>query len=103
MDTCFIVLKHTPKYDQPEHYYDVSVLCLAKTLSLSEKCIAEDLGMSSDIVCQMQPEFSDVRKYYSTSDFLSSDNFIAYYTVEEMAIKEDDHESQGKDGGEAEA
>ena len=68
MNSCFVVLRHCPNVDNPNHEV-TTVVGLASTIFLAEKLVTRELG-SSDLVCILTPEYTDFREYYRVSDFI---------------------------------
>lgn len=68
MNSCFVVLRHCPNIDNQNHEV-TTVAGLAETIFLAEKLVTRELG-SSDLICILTSEYSDVREYFRVKDFI---------------------------------
>ena len=68
MSSCFVVLRHYPNIDNPDNEV-TTVVGLASTIFLAEKLVMRELG-SSDLICILTPEYTDVREYYRVREFI---------------------------------
>lgn len=91
MKSCYVVMRHIP--NDVKHNIDCCVQALTETIYLAEKVIADYYISAfgedgSELVCILQPGFTDVRRYMMQSHYKEV-NGATYFTVFEEEIKDD--------------
>lgn len=88
MARCYVVLRHCPNADAPEHMV-TTLAGVTSTLFLAEKFIVTEFR-TDGLTCYIWPDSTNAREYYKmgTEEDMAFGN-VEHYTVEEKTINDD--------------